>query len=393
MENSQKHLYSLDALRGVAALAVVFWHWQHLQVLGAAEPTWPPAPGVLQTAEQPFFALLRPLYERGYLAVDLFFILSGFVFFWLYRRVIEDKSISVGQFFLARFSRLYPLHIATLLFTAALEYAFRSLTGQFFVDKANDLTHFIFGLFFVVFTGDQSAFNVPEWSLSIEILIYAMFFVLALRGLLSNAIMPILLVLLGAYLYAEHVLLARALCGFFLGGLVASIHGRILVSAHARNWAIGVAMAASLLWAAALFDNYSGARLAESLGDGFNASPRAGALFVYALLCSTVLAASLAEAALGYRFSACAWLGEASYASYLLHFPLQVALALLFALNVVSASQARSPLALMLYFALLIPLSVFTYRRFERPAQNFIRRRLGARRQSERAAAGQPALV
>ena len=43
---------------------------------------------------QPFFWLLKPLYIQGWAAVDLFFALSGFVFFWLYSENIAERRVT-----------------------------------------------------------------------------------------------------------------------------------------------------------------------------------------------------------------------------------------------------------------------------------------------------------
>ena len=68
------HFHSLDALRGLAALSVVFWHWKHFFFVG---PRLRPD---FIAARQPFFEMFEPLYRHGWLAVDLFFTLSGFIF-------------------------------------------------------------------------------------------------------------------------------------------------------------------------------------------------------------------------------------------------------------------------------------------------------------------------
>lgn len=95
---------SLDALRGVAALSVVLWHWKHFFFVGYALPV------DFDEAAQPLYSLLRVFYDFGWLAVDLFFLLSGFIFFRLYSQRIENRDISAARFSAHRFSRLYPLH-------------------------------------------------------------------------------------------------------------------------------------------------------------------------------------------------------------------------------------------------------------------------------------------
>ena len=104
-----ERLHALDALRGAAALAVVFWHWQHFGAMGPVEQS-------LERNLQPQYEVFRIFYDHGWLAVDLFFSLSGFIFFWLYSQTISQHRIGPTRFFILRFSRLYPLHIATLLF-------------------------------------------------------------------------------------------------------------------------------------------------------------------------------------------------------------------------------------------------------------------------------------
>lgn len=89
--NTARHLYSLDFARGVAALAVVLWHWQHFFFNGSV-------PGVFQREAQPFYSVLFLFYEKGWFAVDFFFALSGFVFFWLYADPIRQRSVSTRRF-------------------------------------------------------------------------------------------------------------------------------------------------------------------------------------------------------------------------------------------------------------------------------------------------------
>ena len=67
------------------------WHWQHFFALSRHL-----AGGLVAATGQPFYWLLKPLYLEGWAAVDLFFALSGFVFFWLYREAIREKR-KVGR--------------------------------------------------------------------------------------------------------------------------------------------------------------------------------------------------------------------------------------------------------------------------------------------------------
>ncbi len=88
----------LTSLRGIAALLVVLYHIKH----------WLHA--------YPITENLGFLYNKGYLAVDFFFILSGFIIAFNYRNQFLDKFTTqkYGIFIYKRFARVYPLHFFDL---------------------------------------------------------------------------------------------------------------------------------------------------------------------------------------------------------------------------------------------------------------------------------------
>jgi len=71
-----------------------------------------------------------------------------------------------------------------------------------------------------------------------------------------------------------------------------------------------------------------------------------------------------------------AFLGNISYSSYLLHFPLQLVFLLAVLFTGGSVTVFRSIWVFLVYFAILIPLSLASYYQFERPMQDFLRRKL-----------------
>jgi peptidoglycan/LPS O-acetylase OafA/YrhL len=79
-----EHLHALDGLRGVAALCVLLLHGTELLNLKYQ----PPSAG---------------------LAVDFFFLLSGYVLAFAYDRKLTDHSMSAGRFAILRIVRLYPM--------------------------------------------------------------------------------------------------------------------------------------------------------------------------------------------------------------------------------------------------------------------------------------------
>ena len=101
--NWPRRLYTLDISRGLAALAVVLWHWQHFGFKG-----YIPGPGFVRE-DQPLYSVLKLFYKYGSMGVPYFFMLSGFIFFWLYSAAIQSRTIGLYQFSVQRFSRTLPL--------------------------------------------------------------------------------------------------------------------------------------------------------------------------------------------------------------------------------------------------------------------------------------------
>ena len=163
MEHSEaKRLEPLDALRGIAAIGVaVFWHYQHFQ------------PG-----SYPFEDVFSWLYHYGYLGVNFFFVLSGFVFSYVYAEKIMAKAIDVKTFIILRLSRLYPVFFVTT-FVVALIQLIRKIEGHgYFVYQYNDMYHFILNIFFLHAGWFEKglSFNAPSWSIAMECLAYLLFF-------------------------------------------------------------------------------------------------------------------------------------------------------------------------------------------------------------------------
>jgi len=361
-----KRLTALDALRGVAALAVVAWHWQHFfAISGSWQAGW-------ARSMQPFFWLLKPLYLQGWAAVDLFFVLSGFVFFWLYGESIRAGRVRAGAFALMRFSRLYPLQILTLIVVAVLQSFYFGRVGSFFIYQDNDWRHFILhlGLAQNWWPNMPQSFDGPSWSVSIEVLLYLIFFAGCRLGLRAGWRALLLAIAAAPLMWLdEHI--CRGMIGFFMGGVAYAVWDHL----RARSSAVACARLAATLsvvgWAVLLLLLYRQSPWLE--GGELNVG------FLYAfdyLLCPlTVLSLALYESVSARRFSRLAFLGDISYSTYMLHFPLQllvVLLALRFGLAPAFFMQGWVMLG---FLAVLIALAALSYRYFEKPMQDMLRGR------------------
>ncbi|MEH2024338.1 acyltransferase family protein [Nostoc sp.] len=175
-----KHIKSLTSLRGIAALVVVVHHFSYYGL---------PKTGSTLSAYSDFF-------KNGYLWVDFFFILSGFIMTHVYA---EDFYLKVSlnhyrAYLFSRFARIYPLHIFIISLFIGLEIVkLFLLNTSAFTGKFN-LTALFANIFLLqafdlkcqpLFWCD-TYWNEPAWSISVEFFIYCIFPFLLLFLLRNN---------------------------------------------------------------------------------------------------------------------------------------------------------------------------------------------------------------
>ena len=390
-----KRLYSLDAIRGLAALTIVIWHWQHFFALsGHWQAVW-------SRDWQPFYHILEPLYLQAWAAVDLFFALSGFVFFWLYREAIREKTVTPGKFALLRFSRLWPLHALMLVTIAALQWAFFAKTGTYFIFEAGDWDRFVAGLFalqqWVPPNADQT-FNGPAWTVSVEAGLYVLFFVLCRFGF-NGWRTALVVALCGIPLFHWNWFISRGLMGFFLGGLAFFAVEKIRLLKSARVWAQAIGVLTLALWGfvvieilygplhgflSMISDNVPDAwdYYSENVDDIFHIS------YIFTVVPLTVIALALSETVLNLFptfYKKTTYLGDISYGVYMLHFPLQTACALSALYLGLQPAFFMQGWVMLAFYAVLLSLASLSYFYYEKPMQAFIRKlpeRFGVKRES-----------
>ena len=150
-----------------------------------------------------------------------------------------------GAFTRLRFSRLYPLHLATLLALVPLILVFHALTGDDFIYKYNDAYHFGLNLAFVQYWGFEKglSWNGPSWSISVEIALYLIFF--AVCRLLAPTVLQTICLILASLALAHFWPIAAGGIAFFAGGL--TYHGFKRAQRRRRIWASALAVAATIL--------------------------------------------------------------------------------------------------------------------------------------------------
>lgn len=347
---SKERIYSLDVLRGIAALSVVLWHWQHFFA-------GPLQPENYKVWDQPLFSYLRFFYLHGNVAVELFFCISGFVFFWLFSQKILDKELTVRPFIVDRFSRLYPLHILTFAIVAILQATYSSSHNYYFVYQTNDFYHAMLNILLMPAWGLEHdwSFNAPIWSVSVEVLLYAAFFtVFKLPKFRMIAITAFLA--LGAVTYPHNDKLGSGLFSFFCGGVAYILLNEITQLIGSKTSSIACTSIAIAAWIATYSQTQTN---------------------MYLIMGITFPATVMAIASISSNFKNLlkrfAWIGDLSYSSYLIHFPLQIAFATVVDRLGYDRSVFYSPWSLLIFMACLIPLSLASHAFFEMPAQRALR--------------------
>lgn len=157
MKDNRQKLYSLQILRGFAAVWVVFCHLEFL------------AAHYFQT-----FLRLR-LVDAGHLGVHLFFVLSGFIIYWIHSADSGNEG-AIRSYFLKRITRIYPL----LIVLNVIKLAYMMITGYGVRADKFDLSSII-GSFLLLPTTNNFLIDVT-WSLTYEIWFYLGFGILLLLG-------------------------------------------------------------------------------------------------------------------------------------------------------------------------------------------------------------------
>lgn len=152
----KRRIEELDALRGIAALGVVFFHFT-------------------MNCDAPYCKFLR----IGATGVELFFVISGFVIF-----MTVQKSADGREFIASRFARLFPTYWACVTIT----FLMKALLTVFYFHRAVAMGKV--AQYLVNLTMLQHFFGVEHvegayWTLTIELIFYVLIYLLLRLRLLK----------------------------------------------------------------------------------------------------------------------------------------------------------------------------------------------------------------
>ncbi|WP_010218829.1 acyltransferase family protein [Sphingomonas sp. PAMC 26621] len=248
----------LDSMRGICACIIVLLHLS--------------TQGYISNSQ---------FVRNGFLFVDFFFVLSGFVIAASYGSRLS-KGFSPVAFMALRLGRVYPMHLVMLALFLAFEIAFAVSSTQF-AGRAPFSEVYGPGLLVanlalvqIFFGPDRTSWNAPSWSIAAEVwtyLVFAMIFRLAGRWLvpicaaIAVASCLYLAMLTDRYLEVFHNgAFARCLYGFSLGVIAYAVQQRIRSSASQKGsqglWTLGEAAMVVAVIAAVTFSGPSVSSLA-----------------------------------------------------------------------------------------------------------------------------------
>jgi len=338
----------LTALRFAAAIWVVSFHY------------WPSL-----TSDVPM------LVQKGYLGVEMFFVLSGFILAHVYLQGFGEGRFNYRDFIWARIARVYPLHLVTLIGVGALAAAAGAAGFAMEHDiaplsslPANLLMLHAWGL------APDAAWNHPSWSISAEWFAYLCFPAFAwaawrLKDRPNMAVIGALILMFGLYSVFE------AMAGFPL--TQATIHWGALRIVPCFAYGCSV----YLLWrsgaissrGAALF--WTGAFVVLWLALAQIAAPDATSVTVF----GGVILALAGLTSTGSKFlsnKVGVYLGEISYAVYMVCFPWKLVFEN--AAQKVVGYEGNMPLWLWLVMvAGVVPAAAVLHHLVERPARHALR--------------------
>lgn len=290
---------ALDSWRGLCALWVVLYHFR--AVSHAYDWLW---------------------VRTGDIAVDFFFVLSGFVLTHAYGEQLTSAGTR-WQFLLRRIGRLYPLHLVTLAAVLLLELgrwaagvAVGGSLGRPVFTGDTELWALPANVFLVHALGlfKDFTWNIPSWSISVEWTLCLIFAAISIvrRPLLVASVLAVAGFLTTLWMSSlpwyppeGHTALVRGVYGFFLGSLVyqasRALRDRDLSLPGWLEWLAPVLLALTVL-----FKHWQVPAIPPLLF---------GALVLIFAAQAGPLSRALKQRALSY-------LGEISYSIYLVHYVL-----------------------------------------------------------------------
>jgi len=342
----REHLTALTSLRFFAAILVVVYH------------------GCSELSELP--GGLSGIIRNGFMGVSLFFILSGFVLTYTYR----GANASLKDFFAARFARIYPVYLFSLLFAAPL--FFKGFITEHGAEKIGPLLLGKLTLIQAWVPWMMHNWNVPSWSLSSEAFFYLCFpLLMPIFGRVPAAFrLPAIVALITAYGFGQPLSDLPAPDYSFSPIRDLALFGAGILIGHAfcdgwraPKWLLPVTLIAGVA-AMIVYEPIPGNGLIK--------------VAFTLMLCGWIggIASIKPTTSSWMNNPTLKLLGESSYALYILHLPIADVFA--FAGSKLGFSF-KDAWILAIYIPVSVIASVWAFKLIEAPANKWLRKRLSKR--------------
>ena len=374
MEKSNQIRYypALDLLRFIGAAIILIYHYHHFYFYKVyfgptnGYPTW-------ENSRQPFYEFLTSFYHSGYWAVQFFWLLSGFVFAFVYLK----RKVSAKEFFILRFSRLYPLHFLSLIVITALQYSSLGLLGSFQLIEINDLYHFILNLFYAQYWGFQEgySFNSVSWSISLEELVYWGFWIAAIKLKVKSFSGIAFITIIAFLLNPLFSIYSDAFFFFFGGATIYLIHSKITTF---QNIFIMIGCVFSTILFLFIINNIPELTNLLSIEILPKFQPFFIKIYYFLFFSSLVFLFAYIDKQnlLTIRQqNFCRKAGSLTYSTYMLHLPIQILILIVFDYFNISRDLFDLNIVFLFYFIFMLYIGRISFTHFERPIQKYIRKR------------------
>lgn len=316
----------------------------------------------------------QQVFAEGYIGVNFFFILSGFILAYNYQDKIRHGLTSKKDFIVARIARIYPLHLLTLILAIPLMLKKLWIGNKLFWG-IKFLTNLTLTHSFIPVSSVYLAFNRPAWSISDEFFFYLLFplligsigkrlttnFKSIYWMLLSLSIIPLLMLITPDSLHHAlfYVNPVFRFADFFLGILLYNIF--IKIQAQQTSWNFHLLESFSLLLLLLFF-----------VAHAFIPAVFRYSVYYWLPMSAVILIFAFQKGVFSRVLShpSIVFLGEISFGFYMFHHLIldyfQLANAQYFHLE-------NGFVRFLLFFSLTLLVSYWSYYFFEKPANQWVK--------------------